>query len=79
MTTTTTTESPPAAAKVSEPTPVRPSASSAPRLSVAMGRVYEERFLGMPVAAVLVTMWLAGAAIMGSCALLLYLAVSELI
>jgi len=44
-----------------------------------MGRVYEERFLGMPVAAVLVTMWLAGAAIMGSCALLLYLAVSELI
>jgi hypothetical protein len=38
-----------------------------------------ERFLEMPVAFVLVVMWLAGASLMGSCALVLYLAVSALI
>jgi hypothetical protein len=52
--------------------------SSAAPLSVGRGRAFE-RFLEMPVAFVLVVMWLAGAVLMGSCALVLYLAVSALI
>jgi hypothetical protein len=43
-----------------------------------MGSAYE-RFLDTPVAIVLGVMWLAGAALMGSWALVLYLVVSALI
>ncbi len=52
------------------------SSSAAP--SSGLGRSYE-RFLEMPVAFVLVVLWLAGVALMGSCALLVYLAVWALI
>ena len=47
-------------------------------MSVAIGRAYE-RFLEMPVVVVLAVMWVAGAALLTSCALALYLAVSMLI
>jgi hypothetical protein len=80
------TKSPAAAAKVTEATapieieatsPVQPRTSSAP-LSVGIGTTFE-RFLEMPVAFVLGVMWVAGVALVGSCALVLYLAVSALI
>jgi hypothetical protein len=58
--------------------PVRPRTSSAAPLSVGIGRVYE-RFLEMPTVFVLGVTWLAGVALLGSCALVLYLAVSALI
>ncbi len=76
---TTVSESAPAAVRAPESTPVRPrsSASAAP-LSVGAGRVYE-RFLELPVAFVLGVMWLAGAALVGLCALALYFVVSALI
>ncbi len=51
-------------------------------LSVAIGRAYKrflERFLEMPVVIVLSMLWFAGAALIGSCALALYLAVWALI
>jgi hypothetical protein len=64
--------------KASEATPVQSSTASAPPLSAGIARAYE-RFLEMPVAFVLGVMWLAGATLIGSCALLLYLAVSALI
>ncbi len=72
-------ESPPAAVKVPISTPVRPrsSASAAP-MSAGAGRVYEG-FLELPVAFVLGVMWLAGAALVGLCALTFYLVVSALI
>ena len=38
-----------------------------------------ERFLELPVAGVLAVMWLAGAALLGSCALTLYLLGSSLL
>lgn len=75
-----TNESPPAAVTVPA-APVLPRTSSSatpPPLSVGIGRVYE-RFLEMPVGFVLGVLWLAGAALIGSCALALYLAVSALI
>ena len=75
-------ENPPAegGVKVSAATPVRPrfSSSAAPSLSAGMGRAYE-RFLEMPIAFVVVAMWLAGAALVGSCVLVLYWAASALI
>jgi hypothetical protein len=49
-----------------------------PSTSPRIGRAFEG-FLEMPVRFVLVVMWLAGAALMGSCGLALYLAVSALI
>jgi hypothetical protein len=58
-------------------TPSHGQGTSTP-LSVAIGSAYE-RFLEMPVAFVLGVMWLAGAVLMGSCALALYLVVSALI
>ena len=73
--------SPPAAAgQDSAPIAVRPRTSSpaASPLSVGMGRAYP-RFLELPVALVLGVMWFLGVALMGSCAFLLYLAVSALI
>jgi hypothetical protein len=45
--------------------------------SSAPSRDYE-RFLEMPVAFLLRVMWLAGASLMGLCALVVYLAVSAL-
>jgi hypothetical protein len=42
-------------------------------------RSYEERFLELPVAVVLGAMWLAGVALLGSCALTLYLSGSLLV
>ena len=80
------TKSPVAAGKATEATapieieatsPVQPRTSSAP-LSVGIATAFE-RFLEMPVAFVLGVMWVAGVALMGSCALVLYLAVSALI
>jgi hypothetical protein len=38
-----------------------------------------ERFLELPVGLVLAVLWVAGAALVGSCALVLYVAVSALI
>ena len=46
--------------------------------SPGIGRSFE-RFLEMPVAFVFVVFWLAGVALMGSCALLVYLVVGALI
>jgi hypothetical protein len=80
------TKSPAAARKVTEATapveieatsPVQPRTSSAP-LSVGIATAFE-RFLEMPVAFVLGVVWVAEVALMGSCALVLYLAVSALI
>jgi hypothetical protein len=42
-------------------------------------RSYEKRFLELPVAIVLAMMWVAGAALMGSCALTLYFLGSSLL
>ena len=67
--------------KVPAPTPVRPRTSlkaGAPPSSVGIDSAFE-RFLEMPVGFVLGVLWLAGAALIGSCALALYLAVSALI
>jgi hypothetical protein len=66
-----------AAVIASAPTPSHGQGTSTPLL-VAIGSAYE-RFLEMPVAFVLGVMWLAGAVLMGSCALALYLVVSALI
>jgi len=44
---------------------------AAARLPLAMGQAYE-RFLGLPPAFVLLVMWVAGAALLGSIALVLY-------
>ena len=52
------------------------SSSSAPSSGIA--RAYE-RFWGMPLAFVLVVLWLAGVALTGLCALVLYLAVGALL
>ena len=46
-------------------------------LSVAAGRGYES-FLQMPVVVVLTVLWVVGAALLGSCALAVYLAGSML-
>jgi hypothetical protein len=78
MATTITESSPAAVIKAFEATPVHSSTASSPPLSVGMDIAYE-RFLEMPVAFVLGVSWLAGVALMGSCALLLYLVVSALI
>jgi hypothetical protein len=58
-------------------TPVPPG-TSADLLSLAKDRAFE-RFSEMPVVIVLTLLWIAGAALMGTCALVLYLAVSTLI
>ena len=52
--------------------------SSTTPSSVGIGIAYE-RFLEMPVAFVLGALWLAGVALMGSCAFVLYLVLSALI
>ena len=52
---------------------------SATSLSVVRVSSAYEQSLDLPVAIVLGVMWLLGVALMGSCALLLYLAVSALI
>jgi hypothetical protein len=52
--------------------------SSAAPSSVGIVRAYE-RFLEKPVTFVLGVMWLAGVALVGSCALVVYLAVRALI
>jgi hypothetical protein len=62
-----------------EATPARPrspSSRAAPP-PVGVGSLYG-RFLEMPVALVLVVMWLAGAALMGTCVLVMYLVASAL-
>ncbi len=52
-----------------EAVPREPGASA--RLPIALGRTYE-RFLGLPPAFVLAVLWLAGVALLGSIALVLY-------
>ncbi len=47
-------------------------------MSVGIGRAYE-RFLELPVGVVVGLMWLAGAALIGSLALAVYLVVSALL
>ena len=59
------------AAHVVSPTPSTPTPGP-------MARAYE-RFLKMPVGVVLALLWLAGAALLGSCALVLYAVVSVLL
>ena len=75
-------ENPPAegGGRVSVATPVRlrTSSSAAPSLSAGMGRAYE-RFLKMPIAFVVVALWLAGAALVCSCVLVVYWVASALI
>jgi hypothetical protein len=68
-------------AKVGEVT-AKATAVPAPRtfsalLSMGIDRAFE-RFLEMPVVIVLSMLWFAGATLIGSCALVLYLAVSAL-
>ena len=63
-----------------EATPARPrspSPASAAPSSVGVESLYG-RFLELPVALVLVVMWLAGAALMGTCVLVMYLVASAL-
>jgi hypothetical protein len=48
------------------------------RIGPTLERAYE-RFLELPVPLVLVVLWLAGAALLGTCALALYLFVSLLV
>ncbi len=48
------------------------------RLPLSIGRTYE-RFLELPPALVLLVMWVAGVALLGSIALVLYLAVGTLL
>ena len=52
--------------------------SAVPSSAGRSGRAYK-RFLELPVALVLGVMWLAGVALIGSCALVVYLVVSALI
>ena len=47
-------------------------------LLVGIGRAYE-RFFEMPGAFVLAALWVAGVALLGSCALVLYIAASVLV
>ncbi len=56
--------------------PAKPRSSSPWPLTI--GLAYE-RFLELPVAVVLGVMWLAGVALIGSCALVLYLVARALI
>jgi hypothetical protein len=58
-------------------TPLLPGRTSA-SLSVRIGQAYE-RFLEMPVSLIIVVVWFAGAALLGSCVLVMYLVVSALI
>ena len=60
-----------------EATPPVQQETSAP-LSMGIGRAYE-RFLEMPGAFVLAALWVAGAALLGWCALVLYIAASVLV
>jgi hypothetical protein len=59
-------------------TPRPPPRTFSTLLSVGIDRAFA-RFLEMPVVIVLTVLWFAGAALMGSCALALYSAVSALI
>ena len=52
-----------------EAVPQEPGASA--RLTIVLGRTYE-RFLGLPPAFVLAVLWMAGVALLGSIALVLY-------
>ncbi len=86
MTVIVTTENPPAAVgDISTATPVAPvqprtssTTATTPPVSVGVGRAYE-RFLELPVGVVVGLMWLAGAALIGSFALAVYLVVSALL
>jgi hypothetical protein len=49
----------------------REEAKASARLPIALGRTYE-RFLGLPPAFVLAVLWMAGVALLGSIALVLY-------
>jgi hypothetical protein len=57
----------------SEPSPTIPRTP----LTAGIGRAYEW-FLQLPVVIVLTALWVAGAALLGSCALVLYMAGSVL-
>jgi hypothetical protein len=54
-----------------------PSTTAAP-VSTRIGLAYE-RFLELPVAVVLLVMWMAGTALLGACALLMYAGISALV
>ena len=54
-----------------------PSTTAVP-VSTRRGLAYEW-FLELPVALVLMVMWLAGAALLGACALLMYASISALV
>jgi hypothetical protein len=54
-----------------------PSTTAAP-VSTRIGLAYEW-FLELPVALVLLVMWMAGTALLGACALLMYAGISALV
>jgi hypothetical protein len=54
-----------------------PSTTAAP-VSTRVGLAYEW-FLELPVAVVLLVMWMAGTVILGACALLMYAGISALV
>jgi hypothetical protein len=60
------------------PTASARTSSAAPSSAGIVGRAFE-RFLEMPVRLVIGVLWLSGAALMGSWALVVYLVVRELI
>ena len=55
----------------------KPSTTAAP-VSTRIGLAYEW-FLELPVAVVLMVMWMAGTALLGACALLMYAGISALV
>jgi hypothetical protein len=60
----------------SEAAPTTPTAPTP--ISAGIGRAYEW-FLQLPVGILLTVLWVAGAAVIGSCALVLYVAGAELV
>jgi hypothetical protein len=54
-----------------------PTTTAAP-VSIRIGLAYEW-FLELPVALVLLVMWMAGTALLGACALLMYAGISALV
>ena len=61
-------------------TRVTPTTKGSTTASVSVGiRLAYERFLELPVAVVLLVMWVVGVALLGACALLAYAGISALV
>ena len=63
--------------RLTEEAPV-PKQRTTSSVSAGIGRAYE-RFLGLPVWVVLSIMWVGGAALLGACALAVYVVASVLV